>query len=99
MSQSPNDAVRAGLLEVAAYLASAARGNIDEASGYGPYRLLEGVVRVVRVLDNLDLSHADLNQMASNLEGAAMKIIGDPERARQTADAALEVLAAQIVGD
>jgi hypothetical protein len=96
MPETSNDLVRARLLELAAYLASAARGNVDEATGYGPYRLLEGFMRVVRLLDELGLSHPELNNAASDVAGAAMKIIGDPELARETADKVLGVLAVQI---
>ena len=88
--------VRVHLIEIMSYLAAAARGNVDESTGYGPYRLLEGVVRVNRAMESLGIQDPELEELADELIGKAMKIIDDPQLARETSDQALEKLAALL---
>ncbi len=96
MEALPAEEVRSRLLELAAYLSSAARGNVDEAPGYGPFRLLEGTQRIIRVLANLGLSDKQLDLVAKDLTDNAMRVIGDPRLARQTADRVLALLAEHL---
>lgn len=95
-SHVDRELVRARLVEILAYLASAARGNVDEAAGYGPYRLMEGILRVIRILRDFGFVDDELNDIADDLTTNAMKIIGDKERARETADRILRVASERL---
>lgn len=88
--------VRAGLLEITIYLVAAARGNVDEPSGYGPLRLLEGAQRIVRLLDEAGLADDELRSFADQMTRKAVAITNDPVLARETADAVLEMLTPKV---
>ena len=92
MSELESARIKDSFTELLAYFASAARGNVDEGDGYGPYRLLEGVVRSTREMERLGLSDPTLNDLAAGLVVDAMKIIKDPALARARADELLEEL-------
>jgi nitroreductase len=92
----PIEELRIALLELMVYLVAAARGNVDEGSGYGPLRLLEGAQRVANLLDDAGLADEELRTFATEMTGQAMRITKNPDLTRQTADATLEMLTAKL---
>jgi hypothetical protein len=90
---SSTDAVRQSLLELAAYFAAAARGNLEEAATYGPFRLLEGAQRVIRAMQQLDLSEAELDAWCDSVTTHAIALSTDSDRLAASADRLLASLA------
>jgi hypothetical protein len=90
---SSPDEVRQALLELTAYFAAAARGNLDEAATYGPFRLLEGAQRVVRVMQQLDLSAVELDDWCDSVTTHAIALSTDNDRLASSADRLLAWLA------
>ncbi len=91
-----HDGLEERLLELVAFLSSAARLNVDEPSGYGPYRLLEGSVRTVRMMRDMDLSNEVLDAWAERTAVDAMRLIADqPELARR-ADELVALVASRL---
>jgi hypothetical protein len=90
------EGARNALLEIMLYLIAAARGNVDEAAGYGPLRLLEGAQRIARLLDEAGLADDELRDFANDFTKQAMEITQDPALTRQTADAALQMITGKL---
>jgi hypothetical protein len=64
-------------LELLTYLATSARGAVDEPKLYGPLRLIEAVQRTIYLMDRFDLSDDDLNGIAERFIDEAMVISTD----------------------
>jgi nitroreductase len=90
------EALREALLELVLFLSATARVNVDESGNYGRLRLLEGAQRAVRALERFGLGDADLRAFERDLAGQALKILGDDEVARRTADDLLELALARL---
>jgi hypothetical protein len=88
--------VRQGLLELMTYLAAAAWGNVNEAPGYGPLRLLEGVQRVARLLSDLGIGEETLTAYDRRITQEGMKILADSDLAVALADQLLAELMSKI---
>ena len=73
------------------------RGNVDEAPGYGPLRLLEGAQRAARLLPEFGVQDEDLSIYHDRVSRDAMKILASPELTRTVADELLSVLAARAM--
>jgi uncharacterized protein DUF6092 len=91
VSNLSSEHVRIRLLELTAYLASAAHGNVGEPSSYGPYRLLEGAVRVLRTIDELGLGDDELRSEGEGIVDHAMRIVKDQAIARERAEQLLNL--------
>ncbi len=89
--------VRDAILELMTYLAAAARGNVDESSGYGPLRLLEGAQRAAWLLSELGVQDEELSAYHNRITQDAMKILASPELTRSVADELLTLLAERTV--
>jgi hypothetical protein len=81
------------MLELTGYFAAAARGNLDEAPSYGPFRLLEGAQRVVRAMQQLDMSEAELDAWCDSVTAHANALSTDRDRLAASADRLLAWLA------
>src|SRR3990172_1071433 len=90
------DRVREGVLEVMAYLATAASLNVDESPGYGHQRLLEGLQRSFRLLIELGLADEELAEAAADLDARANRLKNDRAGARETADRLAALLLAPL---
>jgi len=82
---------RIRLLELMAYLAAAAYGNVAEPSSYGPYRLLEGAIRIVRLMDELGLGDDKLRRAGEDIVEHAMQVVKDQAIARERAEQLLNL--------
>lgn len=87
-----SDDVSSELLNLAVFLASAAFVNIDEASGYGPLRLIQGAQRTARVLSRLGLHTEQLEGFIVDIERNSVRISRDRELARQKSDQYIRLL-------
>jgi hypothetical protein len=96
---SDADRVRTALLEIAAYLASAASISLDEPPSYGNLRLLEGVQRTLDAIVELDLADDELASVAADLDLRVHHAPADPEGSRELADRLAGVIAARLQGD
>ena len=90
------DRVRAALLEIAAYFASAASISIDEPPSYGNLRLLEGVQRTLDAIVELDLADEELIAVAADLDTRVNLAPSDHEGSRQLADELAAVIVARL---
>ena len=97
-SLSPEAAAcRRAMLELGAYLASAASLLESEPSDYAQFRLLEGVLRVLRALARLDPSRANLSEAAAKLEARLVPTKGDPHASARLADELAALFAQNLI--
>jgi hypothetical protein len=72
--------LQGALLELLTFLATSARGAVDEPKLYGPLRLIETAQRVINLMDRLNLSDDELNAIADRFIDEAMSISIDEAR-------------------
>lgn len=68
------------VFDVALYLISSARDCLDEPHIYGPLRLLEGVNRVIKLGESLNLKDEFLERMKSKISDTVILVMQDREK-------------------
>jgi hypothetical protein len=90
MSSVDASQLRTALLELTMYLSTSARGVVYEPKLYGSLRLMEAAERVIELLDKLNLSDDELNELSDRIVAEAMLISTDADHcATFTDDASL----------
>ena len=91
-----SDDLRRTLLELLTYLATSARGVVDEPRLYGPLRLMEAASRIIHLMDRLGLSDDDLNTLASQILAGAMILSTNDEWCKTFTDSASTTFASKL---
>jgi hypothetical protein len=91
--------LRVALTELVAYFGAAAEGNLQEARGYGPFRLLEGAVRTIRLMDQFGYADRELTAWGEAVTRDAILLSSDRAHARRTAERLLAHLSKRLASD
>ena len=67
------------LKELAGYFATSARGLLDEPVSYGPFRMIDGVSRLVAVLEKYGLSDETLSSVRAQIDEGKTSVMTSPE--------------------
>ena len=79
-----------GLLELAAYMITSARGLLDEPATYGPFRLIDGASRLCGLLS--ENGHDDgefFDKLQTRIDEGKFSVMGDLDEFRKMLDAAV----------
>jgi hypothetical protein len=87
---------RRAILELAAYFASAAALLPDEPLDYAQFRLLEGALRALRVLERIGPDDADVSTACAQLEAGLVPTKGNPTESKRLADDLTTMLASKL---
>jgi hypothetical protein len=74
------------LRELAAYFATSARGLLDEPSSYGPFRMIDGISRLVVVLEKYGLSDEILESARVKIDEGKTTVMTSPDDFKRLLD-------------
>jgi hypothetical protein len=74
------------LRELAAYFAASARGLLDEPPSYGPFRIIDGISRLVVVLEKYGLSDQTLGEVRAKIDRGKTTVMTSPDDFRKLLD-------------
>jgi Family of unknown function (DUF6092) len=72
--------------DLATYYAAAARGLIVEPPNYGAFRMIDGISRLVDVLEKYDLADETLRCVRKKIDERKTLVMSDPEGFRNLLD-------------
>lgn len=78
------------------YMASSARGLLDEPASYGPFRLIEAVSRIMEILEVEGSADEDLNRIRALIEKGKYLVMTDIDAFTKMLDQAVVGLAAWL---
>jgi hypothetical protein len=80
------------LRELAAYFATSARGLLDEPPSYGPFRMIDGISRLVVVLEKYGLSDQTLSDARAQIDRGKTSVMTSPDDFRKLLDSLVNAL-------
>jgi hypothetical protein len=92
----PDEELRFAFMEILTYLATSARGTIDEPRLYGPLRLMEAANRMIHLMEQLGLSDPDLDTLRHRIVSEAMVISTDEAACIKLTDEASLIFADKL---